>query len=112
MPVDENNSIDLVAQRPTGEIELIISDHLEWDDSYGHQLILQTKLNAYLRFIESGELFEKFPAALNNPFYVDIVFQHEPDHDGYAFLDRVKAFFAEGGLLLTHRIFGAKKDTT
>ena len=107
----KNNSIDIVAQRPTGEIELIISDHLEWDDSYGHQLILQAKLNDYLRFIESGELFKKFPQALDNPFFVDIVFQYEPDQGGYDFLDRAKAVFAEAGLLLTHRIFGVAKDT-
>jgi hypothetical protein len=109
LPVDWPDSIDIVSQGEAGEIHLVISDHLDWINSVEHQLILQRKLNTYLRFIESGELFEKFPSARTNPFYTEIVFQHEPDEDGYIFVERAKSIFGEAGLLLTHRIFAARR---
>ena len=110
MPVDIPNTIDLVAQGEQGDMQLIISDHLDWEKSVDHQLILQTKLNSYLRFIESGELFDKFPMAQNNPFWVEIVFQNEPDSDGRVFLERAKSIFGEAGFLLTHRVFGENRE--
>jgi len=57
MTVEETNVVDLIStDRKTGDIILIISDHLDWSDSTGHQQILQAKFNAYLAFVESGEI--------------------------------------------------------
>jgi hypothetical protein len=35
-----------------------------------HLLILQDKLNSYLRFIETGEIFESYPAAKNSSLVI------------------------------------------
>lgn len=40
-----------------------ISDHLDWDDELEHIHALQEKINAYLRFVESGEILGKYPQA-------------------------------------------------
>jgi hypothetical protein len=62
MSIEQTNTVDFVTLDETsGETLLTISDHLAWDENEGaHLELLQSKLNAYLRFIESGELIHKF----------------------------------------------------
>ena len=63
MSVDQTDTVDFVTiDKASGDLWLTISDHLPWDENEGnHLVLLQNKLNAYLRFIESGEVFEKVP---------------------------------------------------
>ena len=68
---------------------LTISEHLDWTDSDAHQLLLQTKLNRYLAFIESGEIFQSYPAVKGKRITFNLVFKHPPDEGGRAFLARV-----------------------
>jgi len=63
MSIEEIDKVDFVAvDRKTGDVQLVISDHLDWDQNEGeHLFVLQDKLNAYLGFVESGQLYAKFP---------------------------------------------------
>jgi hypothetical protein len=64
MSVEQEKVIDILASgKKTNEVELIITDHLSWDENENpeHLNILQNKINSYLEFIESGELIEKYP---------------------------------------------------
>src|ERR1700675_379268 len=74
MTVEELDKIDRLAfNRQNGDVLLIISDHLDWDESEGeHLLALQGKLNTYLEFVESGQLYAKHPRAIGQRiiFYV------------------------------------------
>ena len=64
MSVDQTNKIDFGVDKASGDLKLAISDHSPWDEDEGdHLFLMQDKLNAYLSFIESGELFEKVPDA-------------------------------------------------
>jgi hypothetical protein len=48
--------------RKTGDVHLLISDHLDWEQNEGERLfVLQDKLNTYLEFVESGQLHAKYP---------------------------------------------------
>ena len=57
---------------PTWEpdnVVLIISDHLEWGgkaEQGEHLQLLQDKLNTYVAFIESGEIYTEIPNALGS----------------------------------------------
>jgi hypothetical protein len=61
MTVEENDKIDSLAfYRQNGDVTLVISDHLDWDENEGERLlVLQGKLNAYLEFVESGQSGER-----------------------------------------------------
>ena len=63
MSISETETVDFATiDKATGDVWLVITDHLPWDeDEGGHLLLLQDKLNAYLRFIESGEMLQQFP---------------------------------------------------
>jgi len=71
--IDQTGVIDFVTVT-ADEAWLTISDHLPWDEDEGEHLqLLQDKLNAYLRFIESGELIETCPSAIGHLPVINLV---------------------------------------
>jgi len=104
MAVDQPDMIDIVATAADGKVLLAISDHLDWNDSLHHPQVLQDKLNAYLRFFESGEMYTKFPRSRGQWPEIEIFFEYEPDENGKAFLARSAEVIESAGLTLKHRI--------
>jgi uncharacterized protein DUF6572 len=97
MSVSETDKIDIVATRPDSPIvKLVIADHLTWDDLDGHSRLLQDKINAYLDFVESGQLYRlkepKIPATPE--IRIALVLQHTPTEEARKFLARVEEFLA------------------
>jgi hypothetical protein len=75
MTVEDVDKIDFVTgERKTGDLILTISDHLDWDENEGeHLLVLQKKLNAYLEFIESGQIYTKVPQARGRKIVIQVM---------------------------------------
>lgn len=84
---------------------LTITDHLDWSDSTGHQTLLQSKLNSYLAFAESGEILERYPEAKDRPVVFKVVFQFPPDEAGRAFLAKVRPVIESAGFSLRDEVF-------
>lgn len=106
MPVDDPNVVDAVGvDRVSGEAVLTIADVWTWDDSHGHLLVLQTKINRYLEFIDQGELLENVPAAQGRALRIDVIFKHPPDAEGERFLDQAADVVSANGWSLTWRWF-------
>jgi len=91
--------------RITGHVVLTISDHLDWSDSTTHQLLLQTKLNRYLAFVESGEILEKYPQVKDRAVVFKVVFKIRPDEEGRAFLARARKVVESAGFILMDEVF-------
>ena len=104
MTVDNERVIDIVSVTPQGEIHLTIADHLEWDEKHEHALILQKKLNAYLAYIESGEILERYPDAKQRPILIDVALLYEPDAFGREFLHRAQEVIAAAGFRFKVRV--------
>jgi hypothetical protein len=106
MSVDQPKIIDFTGvDKASGEVILTISDHLDWQDSPKHQLVLQEKINSYLAFIESGEIFESYPDSKGRPVAIKVVFKHKPDQGGRQFLARAKEVIESAGFSLRHEVF-------
>jgi len=106
MSIEQTDVVDIIStDAVTGHVVLTISDHLDWSDSSAHQLLLQTKLNRYLAFVESGEIFESYPAAKGRPIKFKVVFQFPPDAGGRAFLVMVKPIIESAGLKLLEEAY-------
>ncbi len=88
----------------SGEIVLTISDHLEWDDPEQHLLILQSKINTYIAFIENEEIYQVYPESIGRKLRIDIVSQYEYPDEGIAFLDKVRPVLASIGVLLSNKV--------
>ena len=96
MTVEQSDVVDIIGiDGATGSVVLWISDHLDWDDGYGHLLILQSKINTYLRYIESGEINEWYPQAVGKDLVIEIVGK-------YDLPDTAANFFREAGVLVSN----------
>jgi hypothetical protein len=97
MAIDEPDRIDFIATRPgSSEVLLVISDHLDWDDPHGHALALQTKIDRYLAFLDSGQLrrVSKPPIPDNPSICIKVRALHEAPAEVSDFLARVKTFLS------------------
>ena len=75
MTVEDIDKIDSIGiDRKTGDVHLMISDHLDWDQNEGeHLFVLQDKLNTYLEFVESGQLYVKYPRAVGKKIIFEVM---------------------------------------
>ena|ERR1700674_930651 len=111
MSVEQVNEVDVVSvDKKSGHVVLTISDHLDWSDPIKHQTILQKKFNAYLAFVESGEILERYPDAKGRPVEINVVFRFKPNTEGLSFLDRAKTVIELAGFALRHEIFADSYD--
>ncbi|HEX9110185.1 MAG TPA: DUF6572 domain-containing protein [Terriglobales bacterium] len=111
MSVEDSDVVDFVGvDKKTGDVVLTVSDHLEWFDSCAHQEVLQTKLNRYLAFIESGELLERYPDSKGRSVIIKVVLKFTPDADGREFLSRAGAVVASAGIGFRHEVFAESYD--
>jgi hypothetical protein len=97
MSIENSNIIDFCSLGKQGNVELTISDHLMWDDTTEHLLLLQSKINAYLSTIESGELFLNYPSARDKKVVIGLVMKYWPNPEGHQFLEKVKGYLESSG---------------
>lgn len=77
MSIYQSDVVDSIGIDPIkNEVQLIITDHLDWtgDDRTDnkHMYLLQEKINAYLCFIESGEIYTTYPQARGNALVLEL----------------------------------------
>lgn len=111
MTVEQTRVVDWMGlEKGTRHVCLTVVDDLDWNDEQGHLLVLQEKLNTYLAFIESGEVFERLldevgcrvPAS--TPVKVTILAKFELTLRSRAFLDHATESFENAGFSLSHRV--------
>jgi hypothetical protein len=105
LSVEQLSVVDIVSVDSAGYVVLTISDHLDWNDSLRHQTILEKKLNAYLAFVESGEILQRYPEAKGRPAVLKVVFKYKPDYEGEKFLLRATEVIESTGLKLRSEVF-------
>jgi hypothetical protein len=106
MSVEEPGVIDIIASEEEGsDVMLIVTDHLGWGDRE-HLMKLQDKLNSYLAFIESGEIFEKYPKAKAKKIKLDVVCKFCPDEEGKKFFQLCREAIAKAGYEFSYRTSG------
>ena len=90
MAVDDLNVIDMVGTTTENIITLTISDHLDWTNIEEHLFLLQSKLNTYIQYIESGDLYQNFASGKDKSVAIRIYFKNEPkDKLIFSFLEQV-----------------------
>jgi hypothetical protein len=105
MSIQDSKTVDFVSlgSEPNTAL-LVVSDHLDWANTLDHQFALQEKLNAYLSFIESRELYVRFPKANGKRVEIRVMFQHEPDSSGTIFLQKVKGAIEQAGFHFSYQV--------
>jgi hypothetical protein len=102
MSIDQTNSIDFATiDKASGDLWLTISDHLPWEGYEGdHLVLLQNKLNTYLRFIESGEVFRKVPDAEGRTIVINLVGKFPLSQKADRFFEKAQAAVEGAGFRL------------
>ncbi len=92
MTVEDTSIVDAVGtDKETGEARLSIFDHLPWDVEQEHLRLLQDKINVYLGFIESGEIYVSYPNAKGRPLVIDVFTKFRPTERAARFLKQAAA---------------------
>jgi len=77
MALENPTEVDAVGtERASGVVVLTLIDGWDWTDESAHLIALQTKLNAYFGFVESGQLEESYPEAQGRPRRLEIIAKH------------------------------------
>jgi len=107
MSIEQTSTVDFVSvDQTSNDLVLTISDHLAWDEGEGeHLLLLQEKLNAYLRFIESGEVVEKFPEARGRNLVINVVGKFPLSEQANLFFEKATAAIQAAGFTLKFSLF-------
>jgi hypothetical protein len=104
MSIDDPNAVDYIGtDNTTGEVVLTISDHLDWSDPPAHINLLQEKLNSYLAFYESGDIYVLYPDARGRPVRILVMCKYPIDSPGIRFFEHAEAVLDGAGLRLTAR---------
>ena len=98
MSITELEKIDFISIDPKGLVRLTISDHLDWDDEELHLRTLQDKINRYIEFIESRQIYEKYSDAEGKELRIDVVSKYEFTTLGNNFIRVVNDRLVELGL--------------
>ena len=102
MSIDQTDAIDFVTiDKASGDLWLTISDHLPWEEDEGnHLVLLQNKLNAYLRFIESGEVLKKIPDSKGRSVVINLVGKFPLSQEADFFFGKARAAVEGAGFRL------------
>lgn len=97
MTIEQLDIVDFILVEPEGDTVLTVSDHLAWEDEKEHLRHLQEKLNAYVRFIQSGEIYEKWPDAVGKPVLIEVVVKHPVPRESLWFFEKATAALMGAG---------------
>ena len=111
MSIDQERVIDYILLGPQTEaISLIITDHLEWsgnedehEHDHEHMFKLQEKLNAYLRFVESDEIYETYPHLKGRSIIIEVLCKFPLSDRAQNFYNMICPVIEGAGMKLRHR---------
>ena len=107
MTIEKVDQVDIIGiDNDTGYVSLWISDHLDWEDEEMHLRLLQDKINRYLSFCESGEIYEKYPEARGRKIEFSVYAKHDTPQICVDFFNRVSQILEEQGFSLKYQVTG------
>lgn len=105
MSVLESDVVDAISINDADEVVLTISDHLDWEDEHEHLLLLQEKINTYLSFIESGEIYDSYAKANGKKIVIEVISQFELSNGAEDFVSKATAAILDVGFELRQKMF-------
>jgi len=103
MSIDQADKIDLlITDNDKTYVLLVITDHLDWEefDEEFHLELLEDKLNAYLHFIEDGELVKTRPDLKGLPITIRVDAKYPPSGAATNFYRQAGPMVAKAGASL------------
>lgn len=103
--VEDTDNVDAIGlDKANGAVVLNIFDHLDWSNEQRHLYLLQEKLNSYLRFLESQEIYEAYPMASDRDLMISIAFANPPSAAACEFIEAATSIVSSAGFKLTFTV--------
>ncbi|MBL0319345.1 MAG: hypothetical protein IPP74_08680 [Alphaproteobacteria bacterium] len=95
MTIEQTNVVDFIGiEADTNSVILAISDHLDSKfNEENHVELLRNKINNYLEYIESGEIYVQFPKYKGKKIVISIAHK-------YQITERILLFYRNVGITL------------
>ena len=99
MTIEQRGVVDIISVLPDEEVaRLVIPDHLGGvAELRAHFVMIQEKVNDYLSFIESGELFNARPDLKDKRLVIQVVALEPPPPEALAFYEELRRVLADNG---------------
>lgn len=112
MSILDKNVVDIIGiNAEEGIVDLIMTDHLEWNNEVNeHLYFLQEKINCYLMFIESGQLVENSPKAKGCKPVIVVKMMYEPSAAAIDFIAKAQEVVRRAGFDLRYEVTGMPSD--
>ena len=105
MSIEQADVVDAIGiDTVTDEVVLTVTDHLDWLDLENHIFLIQEKLNAYLSFVESGEISESYPKANGRKIRVDLIGKYEIVREAEPYIEQMREVMKGAGVALRTRL--------
>lgn len=97
MTVEETNRVDIVGlEEATGTVRLIMTEHRDWTDCSRQLTDLAAKLDSYIQYVASGQLYDEEPDWRELPVAFDLYCLFEPPEALHPVFARLAQELAEG----------------
>lgn len=104
MSIRSLTKVDVIRRvEGSGEVVLGIKDDLTWGED-AHLFMITQKVDAYLKFIDSGQYLHHADASAGDRLRIELVAAHEPDKKALDFLFDLGARLAKRGLAFTYKV--------
>jgi len=108
MSVKQKNKVDFIGiNEEANEVRLGISDHLDWNEPELHYQLIQDKVNAYLAFIESGEILEVYPDSKGRKVAIELKAKFEPAAFTNGFFAKLEHVLSNAGYRFRIEVLGS-----
>lgn len=117
MSIEQVNTVDAIGvDKSTGEVVMTIADHLPWnkdepETEHEHMLLLQEKINAYLGFVESGEILKSYPVSQGKKVRIEVIGKYQLSTHAEKFFSRARGIVQDAGVKLDFKLHVATQDT-
>jgi len=103
--LENTNEIDAIGiDIITGVCTLAIIDNVDWFKEEEHLLLLQEKMNSYLRFIESGEIYSAYEPANGKQIEIKIYFAYAFPASCQEFIQDASNILSGAGFQLAYQV--------
>ncbi len=110
MAIDNANVIDGMAiDKNRKALRLLLTDHFAWNGNntlseYDHLILLQEKINAYIRYLETKQYEEQYPKEEIVMAIIEIHFKYDITENCEKFLNTVQNQIGQYGIKIEAHI--------
>ncbi|MCG8332078.1 MAG: hypothetical protein MI974_30610 [Chitinophagales bacterium] len=109
MSILDSRKVDFIGiEVGSNDVILTISDHLDWKNSEFHLEKLQNKINNYIKFYESGQIYEDYPNAKGKNIIIALTLAEPLNEEGTDFCVEAKQILNGMGLDLRIEVIKIK----